>query len=166
MDHPANMNRKETVIAKFQANRKRSLEFLASLAPEEWESYTLGTWHLREVVAHLIGWSYESAKALGELSHNQSPSYDEYNHDDWAEINQLFINGYGAGTLNELIERLRRAGEYLCAEAEKLPLQDFEEDNGVFRKNRQWTVYVELDDTADHERHHIDRVMQALRPVA
>lgn len=157
------MSRKETVITKFQANRKRSLEFLTSLAPEEWETYTLGTWHLREVVAHLIGWSHESAKALHELARNLPPSYDTYDKgNDWAEINQLFINEYGAGTPSELIEKLGEVGEYLCAEAEKLSSQAFEEDNGVFRKNRQWTVYVELDDTSDHEVRHMQRVAEAL----
>ncbi len=154
---------KELVIAKFQANRKRSLEFLASLTETDWERYMLGTWHLHQVVAHLIGWSYESARAMGELANGLPPSYDAYDTgDDWSEINAIFLRKYGGGSSSELIDQLRASGEYAVTQAEKLPNEAFEEANGVFRKNRQWTVYIELDDTADHERGHIDRVMEAL----
>lgn len=69
---------KKRVIGKFQANRQRSLEFLRSLPLETWETYRQGKWGLREIVAHLIGWTYVSAEAMEELSVGKRPGYDEY----------------------------------------------------------------------------------------
>lgn len=154
---------KERVITKFQANRKRSLEFLSSFDAGTWETYRQGEWGLREVVAHIIGWTYESARALGELANGLPPSYDAHDKDDdWAEINTIFIHKYGDGSPTLLVDRLRASGEYMVSEAGKLSATTFEASNGVFRKNRQWTVYVELDDTADHERRHLDRIIAEL----
>lgn len=156
------MTPQEAVIAKFASNRQRSLAFLRGLSPEAWSSYQQGVWRLHDVVAHLIGWSYASAQALQELSRNQPPSYDAYNHDDWADINAIFIRRYGSNDPTELINGLRAAGESVVATARNLPAQAFEQANGVVRKHRQWTVYVELDDTSDHEVRHMERAARAL----
>lgn len=61
-----------------------------------------------------------------------------------------------------MLNGLEASGKKMVARAETLLPNVFEEMNGVFRKDRQWTVYVELDDTSDHEVRHMQRMAEAL----
>ena len=70
--------KKQIVIKKLIKARKKILDLIRPLSKQLWEEVFLGTWSLKDLVAHLIGWDIWGLRATKEILQGKLPSYYQY----------------------------------------------------------------------------------------
>jgi hypothetical protein len=86
----------------------------------------LGTWGVREIVAHITGWHRETIPALERLGRGE-PAHADGAYDDADAWNARFVADRRGLPYAVLLEELERSHRDLVGTAAKLPDEDFAE---------------------------------------
>lgn len=86
----------------------------------------LGSWGVREIVAHLIGWHREVAPALERLGRGEPP-YEDGAYDDFDGWNARFVDARRGRSAEALLRELDASHRELLTVASKLPEELFAE---------------------------------------
>ena len=86
----------------------------------------LGTWSVRDIVAHLTGWHREIIPALARLGRGEAPHADGA-YDDADAWNARFVAARQGLTPAALLDDLERSHRELVRAASRLPDEEFAE---------------------------------------
>ena len=81
----------------------------------------LGTWGIREIVAHMSGWHREMGPVLERLAHGERPRAEGVSYDDVDAWNARFVSDKKDWPLDEILLELDRSHEYFMHMAAKVP---------------------------------------------
>jgi hypothetical protein len=81
----------------------------------------LGTWSIREIVAHISGWHREMGPALERLARGEKPLPDGVSYDDVDAWNAKLVAAKQDWPLDEVLLELDRSHEYFMHMAAKVP---------------------------------------------
>jgi hypothetical protein len=81
----------------------------------------LGTWSIREIVAHMSGWHREMGPALGRIARGAKPLLDGVSYDEVEAWNARFVAAKQAWPLDEVLLELDRSHEYFMHMAAGVP---------------------------------------------
>jgi hypothetical protein len=84
----------------------------------------LGTWSVRDIVAHLTGWHRETIPALARLGRGEPP-YADGTYDDGDAWNARFVAASRGLRPAALLEDLDRSHRELVLAASRLPDEEF-----------------------------------------
>jgi hypothetical protein len=93
----------------------------------------LGTWSLREILGHLIGWQEQMTIGFERMARGERPTPEGVNWSDTQAWNDTFAAGVQGRAVPELLQELdRRVSTYIAA-LEALPEDRFGEGKTVNR---------------------------------
>jgi hypothetical protein len=125
-------------------------EALHGLNEEQTAEVWLGSWSIREIVAHIAGWHREMLPALQRIARGERPLPDGVRYDDVDAWNARFAAGARDRAIADLLLDLDRSHEDLMQAAARVPAERFE---------RGKTAYRIVDQiSAHHYREHADQV--------
>src|SRR5262249_48441912 len=85
----------------------------------------LGTWSVKDIVAHMAGWHREMAPALERLARGAKPIADGISYDDVDAWNARFTAAARDTSVADVLLELDRAHEYFMLAADKVPAERF-----------------------------------------
>lgn len=110
------MNKDET-IEFLQEDHKELEKVIENLFPEDFVTFrVLGTWKIKDVIAHLSGWNIELKKAVDNLLSNDEIWFAQEHDEDYFNKVQVLkrksmsveeVLNEWEKTFNQLLERLR-----------------------------------------------------------
>jgi hypothetical protein len=120
--------------------RARILSTAAALPPRSRRQIFLGTWDVRDLLAHLVGWDYTNTRAAHELARGELPTFYRHADRDWRSYNAILVRRYGEHDFRRLTSRVRRSHRALLKLLEAIPAEEMWKDRGI--RFRGWKVNV------------------------
>jgi hypothetical protein len=130
--------RQSQLLADLVAARKRILEVADSFAPEQGDVIFLGTWSVKDLIAHLIGWDFTNIQAMQDICADQLPQFYAFHDRDWQTFNAQLVGAYKKDDLTELLGDALASQQQLIAYLQTLPAEEFDRDRGL--RFRGWKV--------------------------
>ena len=125
-------------------------EALHGLNEEQMAEVWLGTWSVKEIVAHMSGWHRELLPALERLARGERPVPESVSYDDVDAWNARFVGTAKDKEITDLLLDLDRAHEDFMRAADRIPAARFQPGR---------TAYRTVDGvTARHYREHSDQI--------
>ncbi len=84
----------EGLIAEFNRVRDALVDAVSSLPASLRDEPFVGSWDVRDVVAHTVGWDYTNVEALPDFRAGRLPAFFADYDSDWAAINASLIERY------------------------------------------------------------------------
>ena len=110
----------------------------------------LGTWSVRDILAHMSAWHRELGPALARLARGEKPIPDGISYDDVDAWNARFVAAKKDWSLDEVLLELDRSHEYFMHVAATVPEE---------RVQPGKTAYRIIDgNSAHHYREHGDQI--------
>jgi hypothetical protein len=110
----------------------------------------LGTWSIREIVAHMSGWHREMGPALERLARGERPLPPGVSYDDVDAWNARFVAAKQDWPLDEVLLELDKSHEYFMHMAAKVPEERLQPGRTAYR-------IIDLN-SAHHYREHADQI--------
>jgi hypothetical protein len=121
---------------------------------EAQEGIYLGTWSVKEMLAHLAGWDQTNIRAADEILAGDLPSFYEFSEKDWASYNAKLVSEYLCDDFGELISLVKSSHEGLLEKLETISAEELWMDRGIRAKGWKVTIgrllEAELKDEEDH----------------
>ena len=155
MSKLSNVERKAELIARLKDVRKRILTQASVLDPEKREEIYLGTWSVREMLAHLAGWDETNIKAADEILEEGLPSFYEFSGKNWASYNAMLVEEYSIDDYEELISLVQKTHTELVDKVEDISADEVWKDRGIRARGWKVTIGRLLEaELRDEEEHH------------
>ncbi len=152
------MKKDETVSGLIEA-RRRIVDAASALPREKQDEVFLGTWSVKDLLAHLVGWDYANIEGVKEIIAGKTPSFFAHWNPDWSAYNARLVKEYKKDDYAELLQSLETSHEALINFLRLLPEEEFEKDHGVRSPGgRPVTVANTLQAEIDDEREHYEQI--------
>jgi hypothetical protein len=125
-------------------------EALHGLNEEQTAEVWLGTWSVKEIVAHISGWHREMQPALERLARGERPIPDGVSYDDVDAWNTRFAVGAHDREVSELLLELDRTHQDFMQAADRVPAERWEPGKTTHR--------IVDANTAHHYHEHADQI--------
>ena len=125
-------------------------EALHGLNEEQTAEVWLGTWSVKEIVAHISGWHREMQPALERLARGERPIPDDVSYDDVDAWNARFAAGAQDREVSDLLLELDRTHQDFMHAANRVPTERWEPGKTTHR--------IVDANTANHYHEHADQI--------
>lgn len=150
--------KKQEVLTRLRTVRRRIIELLRSIPEDKWDEVFLGTWALRDVAAHFIGWDIENARSVREICVGKLSSCFDHWDENWVSYNEILVNRHKKGGKQELLRAMEQShGQYLKT-LKGVPDELFDKDTGLRWKNYVITPAVNAEYEAQDEELHAKQI--------
>jgi len=145
---------KEEIISSLIEVRRTILQKAAAIPAQTQDAVFLGTWSIKDLLAHLAGWDHANLLAVQEILAGQIPSFYEYYDHDWRSYNARLVDKYKRDNINELIQLVEDSHEVLIECLKGLPAEEYQKDRGLRVKGYKIIIshllQVEIKDENEH----------------
>lgn len=83
--------RQTTLIESLAAARGEILSLAEQVPPERRDAQFLGTWCVKDLLAHLIGWDHTNLQAVQEILAGMRPGFFQFYDKDWQRYNGSLV---------------------------------------------------------------------------
>jgi hypothetical protein len=148
---------KQKILSELIEIRHVILDTTAKLSTEARSTVFLGTWSLKDLLAHLAGWDFTNLGAVKDIQAGKLPEFYAFYDRDWKTYNAGLVAKYKRDDFDELLAVVRDSQRQLIEYLETVPAEAFEKDFGV-RSGRCTRVTIarllqaELEDEQEHLR--------------
>lgn len=149
---------KEALLAGLAEVRAAIINTAVSLTPAQQEQVCLGSWSIKELLAHLIGWDYANIEAVQALQNGRLPAFYDHHDRDWRSYNALLIERYGQQDFGALIAALRQSHHKLICLAQTVPAGEFTRDRGLRFRGYKVLIGRLLGAELEDERVHLAQI--------
>ena len=125
-------------------------EALHGLNDEQTAEVWLGTWSIKEIVAHISGWHREMRPALERLARGERPIPEGVSYEDVDGWNTRFVAGAHGREVADLLLELDRLHEDFMQAADRVPAARWQPGKTTYR--------IVDDNTAHHYCEHADQI--------
>jgi len=132
---------KEELLSGLAETRAAILQAAAQVPPEARDTAFLGTWSLKDLLAHLAGWDVTNLEAAKDIQAGVLPSFYAHHDKGWKSYNAGLVAKYRREDFEELLALVRESHQQLISHLESLPGETFEQDFGV-RSPRGFKVTI------------------------
>jgi hypothetical protein len=129
---------KQNLLAELVDARSQILDLAESFEPSDQDTTFLGTWSIRDLLAHLIGWDITHIQAAGDLRLCQVPQFYGYHDRDWQSYNERLVREHKTDNFPELLKNVRASHQKLIEFMQAIPAPEFNLDRGV--RFRGWKI--------------------------
>lgn len=120
------MGAKETMIHDAEQTHQELREVLKGIPAEAMSQPWLGTWGVRDIVAHISGWHQEMVPALERVGRGEAP-YPDGAYDDFDAWNARFVAARTSASTEQLLGELDSSHRAFLAAASTLGEEHFAE---------------------------------------
>jgi len=127
------MSYKDDLLQRLDAERAAFKQALAGLSEEEMTHVWLGSWSVKQILAHVAGWQREMKPALDRVSRGERPTPEGTDYSDVQPWNEGFVERQKELSVAELLKELDDAFVAYRAAAVSVPEERFEPGRAVDR---------------------------------
>ena len=149
-EEPVAATTKDELLNEAAREYKALHEALQGLNETQMTEVWLGTWSVRDIVAHIAGWHQEMAPALERLARGERPIRDGVSYDDVDAWNARFAAHAKDREVADLLLELDRSHEDFMQAAARVPADRWPPGKTTYR--------IVDDNTAHHYREHADQI--------
>lgn len=150
--------KKDQIIAELAQTRARLVNQLKAVPPERLDEVFLGTWSVRDLLAHLIGWDETNLEAVQDLLAGRLPAFYARFNPDWAAYNAELVERHCQPDFDAMLAAFTQTHEKLLAVLRGLPSGEIEKDRGVRSHNHIITIDRVLEAEIDDEDKHLHQI--------
>ena len=144
------MTPKEELLNQAAREYKAFHESLQGLNEEQLQEAWLGTWSVKDIVAHIVGWQAELAPALERLARGERPLPEGVSYEDVDAWNAKFAAARRDAGAADLLLELDKTHERFLRLADAIPEARFAPERTAYR-------IVDLN-SAHHYKEHGDQI--------
>ena len=145
------MSAKQELLNEAARQYKAFHETIHGLNEAQMTEVWLGTWSIREIVAHMSGWHRELGPALERLARGEKPVPDGKNYDTEVDAwNARFVAGKQDTPVADILLELDASHEYFMHAAAQVP------DDRYVQGKTAWKI-VDLN-SGHHYKEHADQI--------
>ena len=141
---------KEELLNEAAREYKSFHEALQGLNESQMSEVWLGTWSVKDIVAHIAGWHEEMGPALERLSRGERPIREGVSYDDVDAWNARFASARRGTPVADVLLELDKTHEYFLRAAAGVPGDRFQVGKTA------WKIVDQ--NTAHHYREHADQI--------
>jgi hypothetical protein len=141
---------KEELLNEAAREYKGFHEALQGLNEAQMSEVWLGTWSVKDIVAHIAGWHEEMGPALERLARGERPIREGVSYDDVDAWNAKFAAARRGTPVADVLLELDKTHEYFLRAAAAVPGERFQPGKTT------WKIVDQ--NTAHHYREHADQV--------
>ncbi len=150
--------RKDALLNDLVAARESLLAVVRELPPGCLDAPCIGTWSVKDLLAHLIGWDVTNLQAVKEILAGQRPSFFQYYDPDWRSYNARLVGTYRKEPFEALLAESADTHKQLIAFLQSLPANDILLGKSPKEQGRSVTIHNLLRSEAEDERKHCAQV--------
>lgn len=150
MPEPARTSSKAELLKEAAREYKTFHEALQGLNEEQMTEVWLGTWSVKDVVAHISGWHREMGPALERIARGERPLLEGTSYDDVDAWNAKFAAARRDTSVADVLLEFDKSHEYFMHVAANVPDERFQPGKTA------WKI-VDLN-SAHHYREHGDQI--------
>ncbi len=124
---------KQAVVEDIRTAYQEYMAAVDGLSDEQLTKPFLGTWSVREITGHIIGWQEQMTIGFERMAKGERPSPEGVNWGDVQSWNDSFAGGLGTRSARELIQELDSRVENMITALQALPDDRFGEGKTVNR---------------------------------
>ena len=141
---------KEELLNEAAREYKTFHEALQGLNEAQMSEVWLGTWSVKDIVAHIAGWHEEMGPALERLARGERPIREGVSYDDVDAWNARFASARRSTPVADVLLELDKTHEYFLRTAAAVPAERFQVGKTA------WKIVDQ--NTAHHYREHSEQV--------
>jgi hypothetical protein len=111
----------QDLIARFRDAQADLLDALSGLDEQQAGEVWSGTWAVRDIVGHVVGWELSLSEVLQKISLGERPSVEGIDLNDTDGSNAIFAARASGRSFANLVADLRAAGEGVAIAIEGVP---------------------------------------------
>ena len=141
---------KQELLNEAAREYKAFHEALQGLNEAQLTEVWLGTWSVKDIVAHIAGWHEELGPALERLSRGERPIREGVSYDDVDAWNARFAAARRNTAVADVLLELDKTHEYFLRAAAAVPAERFQPGKTA------WKIVDQ--NTAHHYREHAEQI--------
>jgi hypothetical protein len=151
---------KETLLAGLKEVRRKILAEAAALPVRSRDAVFLGTWSVKDMLAHLVGWDYTNLEAVKSVLAGRLPKFYASWDRDWAGYNASLVTKFKCEPYRKLLASAKESQRRLIDFLESVPPEAFGKDGGVRFRGIRVTIQRLLEAEAGDERVHYEQLLK------
>jgi hypothetical protein len=151
--------RKESLLADLVAARSSVLAAAMTLSPAQRDEVFLGTWSVKDLLAHLAGWDFANLEAAQAILAGRRPAFWAHQDHDWRAFNACLVAEYRREDFGELLALLEDSHRRLIAFLETIPAAELFQAHG--RDRISTLLRTETRDEFEHGRQILELAAQS-----
>lgn len=159
-------DKKVQVLSDLRAVRSAILAEATAIPSEKHDQTFLGTWCLKDLLAHLAGWDVTNLTAAKEILEDRLPSFYTHYDKDWASYNETLVQEHRRENPKKLIAHIKTTHQALLSFLEQLPVEEFYHDRGIRAGRFTVTIGRLLEAERDDERKHLEQICAFRRSIS
>lgn len=116
--------RRDGLIQDLQAARAAVLQAVSRVPPGAAEVIFLGTWSIKDLLAHLEGWDYTNLQSVREILAGQPPTFFQFHDKDWQSYNARLVQQFQRDSMTDLLADLAASHQELITYLQTIPARD------------------------------------------
>jgi hypothetical protein len=141
---------KQELLNEAAREYKAFHEAIQGLNEQQMTEVWLGTWSIKEIVAHMSGWHHEMTPALDRLARGQKPIAEGVSYDDVDAWNARFAAAAGGTAVADVLLEFDKSHESFMRAADAIPDERFQPGRTAWK-------LVDLN-SAHHYKEHGDQI--------
>lgn len=122
---------KQDILSHLMETRAAILHAASQLSPTAQKTTFLGTWSIKDLLAHLAGWDFTNLAAIKDIQAGKLPEFYALHDKDWKTYNAELVAKYNRDDFDELLAFVHDSHRQLIEYLETVPAEAFEQDFGV-----------------------------------
>lgn len=155
----------QALIADLVAARERLLAVARQLPPGCLDQPCIGTWNVKDLIAHLVGWDFTNLQAVQEIVSGQRPSFFQFYDSDWHSYNARLVETYRREPVEELLAEVADSHGQFVTYLQTLPAAVILQGKSPKEQGRSVTIRNLLRAEAADERKHCAQLQAFLAKV-
>lgn len=126
-DHVAGLAQaeKDEIISGLVESRRQLIDVILSLPRDKRSKVFLGSWSVRELVAHLVGWDYTNLDAVQAILAGERPKFRDQYDRDWTTYNAQLVARYGQEDWDSLVAAVQASHQELISFLDAVPADEY-----------------------------------------
>jgi len=154
------------LLSGFTEGRQRILETASFIPLDKQEQAFLGTWSLKDLLAHLIGWDYANIEAINAVTDGKLPAFYEYIDKDWHTYNTRLVGLYKKGTAMDLIKAAQDSQRALIDLLSNIPAKEIFQDKGIRYRGYKVIIARLIEAETKDEKEHLEQVKEFVAKIS
>jgi hypothetical protein len=150
----------QALIDDLIAVRASLLAAVRELPPDCLDEPCIGTWAVKDLLAHLIGWDETNLQAVKDILAGQRPSFFQYYDPDWRSYNASLVKTYRIEPFQTLLAEAAKSHSHLVEFLQSLPAEAILQGKSPREQGRSVTIRNLLRAEAADERKHCIQVQE------
>jgi len=117
----------EGLVDRFNQSQRTLTDAVSGLGEQKVSEVWLGSWGVKQIVAHIAGWETAMTEALGKMARGERPTAEGINLSDTDGTNEMFVQRAAGEGWQQLLADLDSAGTRFAAAIRALPADRLEE---------------------------------------